>query len=189
MTLHLDEGVIPEDQALVQMDAMESALAYAFHHFKYKVLCFGNTITVGPVPRHMFLTATHLRLLRFLSGLVPLVLLRSPVPPLLTCRVRHTSSYPLLVLSLDNVCSVHRHKSYVSYSSLDLGGGVYQKDQDDDKAPNYNLIMSVNHPEWVYRWTKYAFPTLPKDDHEYVKPYIRRHRAFLAQYGILPAGH
>jgi hypothetical protein len=68
-----------------------------------------------------------------------------------------------------------------------LGGGVWSR-MEDDEFPNYNLLMTVNNKEWVYRWMKYTFPRLPKSDHEAVRPYIQRHASFLKSVGLFPSG-
>jgi len=68
-----------------------------------------------------------------------------------------------------------------------LGSGVYSH-LDDAEAPNYNLMMTVNNQEWVYRWVKYIYPQLPASDHDAVSPYINKHKAFLKEVGLFPSG-
>lgn len=67
-----------------------------------------------------------------------------------------------------------------------VGGGVYVNG--DSAPPNYNLIMTVNHKEWVYRWAKYALPHLPEASHHAVKAYVLKHAAFLKTVNLYPKG-
>ena len=71
--------------------------------------------------------------------------------------------------------------------STDLGSGVYQSAKDGSDLINYNLFLSVNHPEWAYRWAKYALPTLPESDHAAVLPYIQKHRALWQKHNVQAA--
>ncbi len=71
-----------------------------------------------------------------------------------------------------------------------MGGGIPTSKQvyghDYATYPNYNLMLSVNHPEWVLRWAKYAFPSLPKEDHKLVLPYIKKHKEVLKKHDLYP---
>jgi hypothetical protein len=47
--------------------------------------------------------------------------------------------------------------------------------------PNYNLFMTVDHPEWVLKYVKYVLPSLPEGHWPKVRPYIQKHHGLLKE--------
>lgn len=64
-----------------------------------------------------------------------------------------------------------------------MGGGIFA-DRGDRVNINYNMFLSVNHPEWVYRYVKYVVPTLPCPD--VANPFLLKHKDFLDRHNLLP---
>jgi len=61
-----------------------------------------------------------------------------------------------------------------------LGGGVYAPTSPSNEHPNYNLVMTNNHPEWVVKYAKYVVPSLPNNiGHSYISPYLTKHKSLL----------
>jgi hypothetical protein len=61
-----------------------------------------------------------------------------------------------------------------------LGGGVYAPSSASTKNPNYNLVMTNNHPEWVVKYAKYVVPSLPKSiGHSFISSYLMKHKSLL----------
>lgn len=45
--------------------------------------------------------------------------------------------------------------------------------------PNYNLVMTNEHPEWVLKYAKYVVPSLPENTRKEVQPYLLKHQGLL----------
>jgi len=69
-----------------------------------------------------------------------------------------------------------------------LGGGVYAPAAPNEH-PNYNLVMTNNHPEWVVKYAKYVVPSLPNSIGHYVKPYLMKHKNLLQEILLLLYKH
>ena len=74
-----------------------------------------------------------------------------------------------------------QHNFLAPSSFADLGGGVFES-RSAHAEINYNLFMSVHHPEWVARYAKFALPTLPSCAPAY--PFLSRHQKFLQEKGL-----
>lgn len=65
-----------------------------------------------------------------------------------------------------------------------LGGGLYAPTA-SNSPPNYNLVMTVDHPEWVAKYAKYVVPTLPPTPVAPVRAYLKKHEAFINANNLL----
>lgn len=63
-------------------------------------------------------------------------------------------------------------------TSKDLGGGIQVSSK---HRPNYNLLMTVDHPEWVVKYVKYVLPSLPEHHWPQVRSYIQKHHRLLEE--------
>jgi len=66
-----------------------------------------------------------------------------------------------------------------------LGGGISVGGT--APFPNYNLCMSVDHPEWVAKYVKHVVPTIPREFYVFVKPYLESHLPLLKELKLVTA--
>jgi hypothetical protein len=59
-----------------------------------------------------------------------------------------------------------------------LGGGLYAPTAPLDH-PNYNLVMTNDHPEWVVKYAKYVVPSLPNSIGPAICSYLTKHKGLL----------
>jgi len=139
----------------MELNFLSDIVGIAFHEYKYTVLSLGNAL-----------------------------------PSKDGIKISH-DSYPLLAVTNSSVICC----SGSPYFHLDnpqfvlaqhLGSGVEPKNETIHPVhqPNYNLALSVNHPEWVLNYAKYVLPDLPVSDHKIIIPYLQKHRPLIERFGM-----